>query len=258
MLLECCVNSAVSAMEAQRGGADRVELCENIADGGCTPSSGAILLARKYLKISLFVMIRPRGSDFLYSDTEFEIMQHDILVAKELGADGVVFGILTPDGRMDIHSMKKLMKLSRPMGITCHRAFDMTRDPFEALDDLMELGVDRVLTSGQAENALDGAPLIRNLIGLSHGRIVIMPGRGIKEHNLITVIRETGSTEYHMYLTNPVKSSMKFTREGICMGKPYLSEYEHIQVDATRVRKARELLDNFKTNTNDQPAENLS
>ncbi|MBN1198213.1 MAG: copper homeostasis protein CutC [Bacteroidales bacterium] len=233
-------------MEAQRGGADRVELCENMADGGCTPSAGTIQLARTYLKISLFVMIRPRGADFLYSDDEFEIMQQDILMAKKLGADGVVFGILTSDGRIDGRRMEELVKLSRPMGITCHRAFDMTRDPFEALDDLMALGVDRILTSGQAGNALEGAPLIRKLITQSKGRILLMPGRGIKEHNLTAVIRETGAVEFHLYLTNPVKSRMTFLREGLWMGNPDQSEFEHIQVDATRVAQAREILDNFK------------
>jgi copper homeostasis protein len=244
--LEACGNSAVSALEAQKGGADRVELCENMSEGGCTPSAGTILLARKHLTISLYVMIRPRGSDFLYSDEEFRIMQHDILTAKELGADGVVLGILTSEGRLDLPRMERLAKLARPMGITCHRAFDMTRDPYEALDDLIELGIDRVLTSGHAENALKGAPLIRKLINQSNGRIIIMPGRGVKEHTLIHMIRETGAEEYHMYLTRTVKSRMKFTREGLSMGDSNLPEYGYVQVDSQRVRKARELLDHYK------------
>jgi len=257
MILEACVNSALSALEAQKGGADRVELCENMADGGCTPSAGAIRSARKHLTIPMFVMIRPRGSDFLYSDDEFLIMQNDILTAKELGADGVVFGILTPDGRMDLHRMEQLVKLARPMGITCHRAFDMTRDPFEATNNLIELGIDRVLTSGQAENALKGASLIHRLIAQSKGRIIIMPGRGVKEDTLIPIIRETGAEEYHMYLTQTVRSGMKFIREGLSMGHPNLLEYTYIQVDSQRVRNARELLDQIKIKSHDEPIENF-
>ena len=140
MILEACVNSALSAIEAQKGGADRVELCENMADGGCTPSAGAIWFARQRLQIGLFVMIRPRGADFLYNHEEFEIMKEDVRMAKELRADGVVFGILNPDGTIDTEQMGQLAELARPMGITCHRAFDMTHDPFEALGDLIRLG----------------------------------------------------------------------------------------------------------------------
>ena len=243
MLLESCVNSAISAIEAQSGGADRVELCENMADGGCTPSAGTIILARKRLTIPIFVMIRPRGADFLYSEDEFEIMKQDIRIAKSLGADGVVFGILMPDGRIDIDRMKELTALSRPMGITCHRAFDMTRDPMEALDDLIEIGVDRVLTSGQADSALDGAKLIRRLIERARKKIIIMPGHGVKENNLMQVVQETGATEYHMYLTKQVIGSMTFIREDVKMGVPDQSEFEYVQVDEKRIRKAREILD---------------
>ena len=243
MLLESCVNSAISAIAAQKGGADRVELCENMADGGCTPSSGTILFAKKHLTIPIFVMIRPRGADFLYSEEEFEIMQSDILMAKKLGADGVVFGILMTDGRIDIDRMKELTALSRPMGITCHRAFDMTRDPMEALDDLIEIGVDRVLTSGQADSALDGAKLIRRLIERARKKIIIMPGHGVKENNLMQVVQETGATEYHMYLTKQVIGSMTFIREDVKMGVPDQSEFEYVQVDEKRIRKAREILD---------------
>jgi copper homeostasis protein len=184
MILEACVNSAISAIEAQKGGADRVELCENMMEGGCTPSAGAIQLARQHLTIRLFVMIRPRGADFCYSDEEFEIMKHDVLIARESGADGVVFGILQSDGTIDEDRMAQLSELARPMGITCHRAFDMTSDPFEAMETLISLGIDRILTSGQSDSALDGAPLIRNLIERAKGRIILMPGHGVKVHNL--------------------------------------------------------------------------
>ena len=245
MVLEVCVNSVVSAIEAQKGGADRVELCENMSDGGCTPSAGSILLAKKQLDIPVFVMIRPRGGDFNYSDIEFEIMKADIDMAKNLGAEGVVFGILSPDGRIDLDRMEELAHLSRPMGITCHRAFDMTRDPYEAIEDLIDLGIDRVLTSGQADSALEGAPLIQKLIEKARNRILIMPGHGVKEHNLHLVITATGAEEYHMYLNKQVQSEMNFVREDVKMGTPSLSEYEFSMTDESRVRAAKQILVNF-------------
>ena len=241
-LLEACVNSAVSAINAQAGGAQRVELCENMMEGGCTPSAGAIQFARQKLHIPIMVMIRPRGADFLYSDDEFEIMKHDIVMAKDLGADGVVFGILTPDGSIDVPRVRQLLELSRPMQVTCHRAFDMSADPYKALDDLISLGIDRVLTSGQSDCALTGAPLIRKLIAQAAGRIIIMPGHGIKEHNLEEAIRLTGASEFHMYLTKQVPGTMKFMREDVKMGKPDLSEYGHEAVDVKRIKQAREIM----------------
>jgi copper homeostasis protein len=246
MILEACVNSALSAIEAQKGGAGRVELCENMADGGCTPSAGAIRYAREHLRIGLFVMIRPRGADFCYTPEEFEIMQEDVRMAKELGADGVVFGILDPDGNIDCKRMGRLAELARPMGITCHRAFDMTRDPFQAMEDLIRLGIDRILTSGQSDSALAGAPLIRGLIRKAEGRILLMPGHGIREHNLEQVIRETGATEFHLYLTKNQPSGMNFRREGVRMGKPELSEYDSVIVDAERIRKANKIMQEYR------------
>ena len=245
MLLEACVNSAISAVEAMKGGADRVELCENMAEGGCTPSAGTVRYAVRHLRIPVFVMIRPRGADFLYNDAEFEIMKEDVAVAKASGAAGVVFGILTEDGRIDSGRMKELVRLARPMGITCHRAFDMTRDPLEALDTLIGLGIDRVLTSGQTDSALTGAPLIRDLIRHASGRIIIMPGHGIKEHNLEKVIRATGATEYHLYLPKKVRSSMKYVREEVKMGNPDLSEYDQTVIDHEKISLAKEIIRSF-------------
>jgi copper homeostasis protein len=246
MILEACVNSAISAMEAQAGSADRVELCGNMLEGGCTPSTGEIIFARQNLHIKLFVMIRPRGGDFCYTDAEFEIMKSDVLATKELGADGVVFGILQPDGSIDTERMKQLAGLARPMGITCHRAFDMTSDPVKAIEDLVTIGIDRVLTSGQNDSALDGAPLIKKLIGMAGNRIIIMPGHGIKEHNFREVIKETGAKEYHLYLTKQLPTGMTFTRQGVKMGKPDLSEYETTLVDRERIRFALEILAKYE------------
>jgi copper homeostasis protein len=194
----------------------------------------------------VFVMIRPRGADFHYSDGEFEIMRSDVMKAKEYGADGVVFGILRPDGTIDSERMETLVSLARPMGITCHRAFDMTRDPFEALEALIAIGIDRVLTSGQSDSALAGAPLIRRLIEKAAGRIIVMPGHGVKEHNLERVIRETGAGEYHLYLTKQVSTGMRFLREDVKMGKPDHSEYEATIVDSERINNAKEIIKNYK------------
>jgi len=239
MVIEACVNSAISAIEAQKGGAARVELCENLHDGGTTPSAGAILFARKNLLIGLFVMIRPRGGDFLYSDDEFEIMKEDIKVARELGADGVVFGILKPDGTIDLERMKTLVDLSRPMGITCHRAFDMTVDPFQAMEDLITLGIDRILTSGQQKTAPEGTALIAQLIRLSKGRIIIMPGSGVKEDNVAELIRTTGAMEVHVHLEKQQPSRMIFKQPGVYMGKPDQTEFEHTVTDWERIQKVR-------------------
>ena len=242
-ILEACVNSAISAIEAQEGGADRVELCENMSEGGCTPSSGTIRFARKRLKIPIMVMIRPRGADFLYTDHEFEIMKYDIQSAKDLGADGVVFGILKPDGNIDMKRMEKLIELARPMKVTCHRAFDMTADPHKALDDLIKLGVERVLTSGQADSAIHGAPLIRELIMQANKRIIILPGHGIKEFNIREAVHLTAASEFHVYLPKKHPSEMTFIRDGVKMGKADHSEYAHDVVDSGRIRKAKDVLE---------------
>jgi copper homeostasis protein len=242
MILEVCVNSAKSAFEAQKGGADRVELCENLHDGGTTPSAGAIRLAREKLHIRLFVMIRPRGGDFLYSEDEFRIMQHDIKVAKAEGADGVVFGILNPDGTIDRERMRMLAVLARPMGITCHRAFDMTHDPIKAMEDLIIMGFDRILTSGQRPTAPEGAYLISNLIASAAGRIIIMPGSGVKEHNIVELRAKTGATEFHIHLDKQEASGMVFRQTSVYMGKPDQSEFEHVLTDWKRIDNVRRLL----------------
>jgi|WetSurMetagenome_2_1015567.scaffolds.fasta_scaffold114359_2 copper homeostasis protein len=242
MVLEACVNSALSAVEAFKGGAHRVELCENLHDGGTTPSVGAIRYAREHIDIGLYVMIRPRGGDFLYSEAEFSIMKEDIRLARYLDADGVVFGMLNANGTVDRARTGELVRLARPMGVTFHRAFDMTADPFVAMEDLVSLGVDRILTSGQSDSALEGADLIRQLVDRSAGRIIIMPGHGIKEHNLAEAIAKTGASEFHLYLPKQVKSEMKFIREDVKMGKPDLSEYETTLIDAERIRTAAAIL----------------
>lgn len=232
-----CVNSALSAIEAMKGGARRVELCENMHDGGTTPSAGTIRLARKTLDISLFVMIRPRGGDFLYSDEEFEIMKEDIQVAKAAGADGVVFGILNAEGTIDTERMDTLVKLAHPMSITCHRAFDMTANPFVAMEELIRLRIGRILTSGQKPTALEGAGLIEQLIRQAQNRIIIMPGSGVREHNIKEILSLTGAREIHIHPDRAEPSRMIYRQSGVSMGKPGQSEYEHQITDCEMVAR---------------------
>ena len=160
-LIEVCAAHVQSAIAAQEGGAKRVELCDNLYEGGTTPGYAAIKVTREKLNIGINVMIRPRGSDFCYSDLEFEMMKEDIKVCKELGVDGVVFGILLPDGNVDIERTNILVELAKPMSITFHRAFDVTPDPFKALEDIIDLGIDRILTAGQKNTVPDGKQLIK-------------------------------------------------------------------------------------------------
>ena len=208
--IEICANSVFSAIEAEKGGAFRVELCENIPEGGCTPSAGAIVTARKQLSIRLNVIIRPRGGDFLYTEEEFEIMKQDILFCKEAGVDGVVFGILDPDGNVDIQRNIELVELARPMTTTFHRAFDVTRDPAMALEDIINTGFDTILTSGCAIKAMDGKQVIKDMVNRAAGRIDIMPGSGINKENIKEMADFTGATIFHLSARRPYPSQMKF------------------------------------------------
>jgi len=196
-LLEICVDSVDSAIAAQEGGADRVELCANLGDGGTTPSAGLIATARRHLRIGLHVLIRPRGGDFCYSAVEFESMKSDVAFAKNLGADGVVFGILKSDHTVDVERMRSLVDLARPLSVTFHRAFDVVTEPLRALEEIIALGIDRLLTSGQAETARAGLPLIAHLAQKAAGRIRIMPGGGVNAQNLPHLINTAGVSEIH-------------------------------------------------------------
>lgn len=195
--LEIIAFTIESCAIAQAAGAHRIELCDNPGDGGTTPSYGFIKAARAKLDIELYCMIRPRDGDFFYSDAEFEIMKSDIINAKQLGCDGVVIGLLNKDGSIDKERSKKLVELAYPMGVTFQRAFDRVNDPFKALEDVIETGCERILTSGLVPNCLDGAPLIAQLVQQAAGRIVIMPGSGLRSSNVIDVARITGATEFH-------------------------------------------------------------
>lgn len=242
--LEICIDSAHAAIAAEKGGAQRVELCDNLAEGGTTPSAGMIALTRQHINIGLHVLIRPRRGDFLYSDLEFEIMKHDIEVAKSLGADGVVIGILKADGTIDTDRTRQLMELARPLSVTFHRAFDLTPDPHQALDDLLQLGVPRLLTSGQQASAYKGAPLLRELVKQAGDQLIVMPGAGINEQNIKEIIAVTGAKEYHTSARSRFEGDMAFRREHLFMASAQpLSEYEHYTADAGKIaaiRKAAE------------------
>ena len=196
-VLEACVDSVESAAAAEAGGASRIELCDNLNEGGTTPSAAAIAACRNQLRIPLHVMIRPRGGDFCYSDVEFETMKRDIAAARQLGADGIVIGMLQSDATIDIERTRALIALARPLSVTFHRAFDVTRDPFAALESLIGLGVDRILTSGQAASVMEGLDLIAALAARANGRIVIMACGGIDERNAAHVVTQAGVRELH-------------------------------------------------------------
>jgi len=236
-LIEICVNSVESALRAQQGGADRVELCENLFEGGTTPSAGSIAVSRRHLTTAgLMVMIRPRGGDFLYSDVEFEIMRQDVRMAREMGADGIVLGLLTPDGHVDGPRTAELAALAGPLPVTFHRAFDMAADPFRALEDLAGLGIARILTSGRERSAFEGAALIAQLVRQAAGRIVLLPGGGIHERNAAAILAQTGATELHLSANSRRASGMTYRNPALHLGSAlYPPEYEITLTDAGKV-----------------------
>ena len=245
MKIEIVVYNIESALQAQKGGADRIELCDNPGEGGTTPSAGVIEIVRKKLSIEVYVMIRPRGGDFLYSEEEFASMKHDIQVCKQLGVDGVVFGILKADGTIDKDKCTELINLARPLRVTCHRAFDVTRDPMQALEDCIEIGFDRILTSGQKAKAIDGVELIAELVQKADGRISIMPGSGVNEETVGEIVSKTKAKEIHFSALTVRPSGMDFKNIAISgMGSAKETESSIRSVDPhviERIRKIAEI-----------------
>lgn len=238
-MIEVCANSAESSVAAEKGGAYRVELCAAIPEGGTTPSYGEMIITRKSIGIKMNVIIRPRAGDFLYSDMEFEAMKEDILAAKKAGADGVVFGCLTADGEIDMEKNRELMKCAEGMSTTFHRAFDVCRDPMKALEEIIELGFDRILTSGQKASAPQGAELIAKLVEKAAGRIVIMPGCGVNETNIKDLAAKTGAVEFHMSARENIPSGMQYRKEGVSMGgEVKIDEFMRPLTTARRVEKS--------------------
>jgi copper homeostasis protein len=242
MTIEIVVYNIGSALQAQAGGADRIELCDNPGEGGTTPALGTVETVRQNTTLDVFPMVRPRGGDFCYSNYEFYSMKRDIYHFQKASVDGIVFGILTPDGRIDKKRCKELIDKIRPLQATCHRAFDMTRDPFEALDDCIEVGFDRILTAGQKSKAIDGVDLIARLLQHAAGRIKIMPGSGVNENTVEQIVSTTGVQEIHFSATAMEKSAMAYVNPAIAgMGDDAGSEYLLRTVDAARVRHMRAL-----------------
>lgn len=236
-IIEICANSAQSCVEAEAGGAHRVELCAAIPEGGTTPSYGEIRMAQELTSnIDIHVIIRPRGGDFLYTAAEVETMLYDIEMAKMLKVNGVVFGCLTKEGDIDVPLMRRLIEASGALSVTCHRAFDVCREPFVALEQLVALGCDRILTSGQQPDAVQGIPLIKELVQRANGRIIIMPGCGVREDNIALIEAETGAKEFHTSARSIVQSRMEYRNENVPMGSiPVSSEFETIQTDRKKV-----------------------
>jgi copper homeostasis protein len=228
-------------LRAQEAGADRIELCASPGEGGTTPSYGMIEIVRQNVSIDLFVMIRPRGGDFFYSSYEFHIMKRDISQCQKLSVDGIVLGILTPEGTIDKKRCKELIDKARPLKVTCHRAFDMTRDPMEALEDCIEAGFDRILTSGHRAQAILGVDLIGELIRKANGRIAIMPGSGVNETNAFEIVSKTGATEIHTAAVSSRESDMTYRNQAIAgMGSDEGSEYKLRTVSAERIKEIRQ------------------
>lgn len=225
--LEVCANSVTSALAAQEGGAVRVELCENLAEGGTTPSQGQILLTRKLLHIQVNVLIRPRSGDFLYTDLEFEVIKADVRNCIEAGCDGVVIGILKANGTVDKERCLELVRMAKQFGlnVTFHRAFDMCADLFQSLEDVIEIGCDRILTSGGKSTAMEGVNIIRHLVEKANGRIAIMPGSGINDHNVADLVHFTGVTEVHTSARIRVPGKMEYKNDHILLSNGFTDEF---------------------------------
>lgn len=231
---EICANSVASCIAAQEGGADRVELCAGIPEGGTTPSFGMIWNAKESIDIALNVIIRPRGGDFLYNESELAEMLFDISAAKELGVDGLVFGCLNADGSVDMENMTLLMEAAGDTPVTFHRAFDHTADPFNALEDIISLGCKRILTSGCRPTALEGADMLSKLVEAAGDRIIIMPGCGVNESNIEEIARLSGAREFHFSAREPVESGMVFRNPQVAMGNED-DPYGTLQTTSRRV-----------------------
>ena len=235
LLLEIAANSLASALAAQAGGADRVELCENLGEGGATPSYGTLALARERLRIPLYVLIRPRGGDFVYSPDEWEVMRRDVELCARLGCDGVVIGALDAAGNVDMAGCRVLAEAAGTMGITFHRAFDCVADRAAALEDVVALGCQRILTSGGADDALRGAAVIAADIARANGRLALMAGAGLTVGNIADVVRVSGVREVH--------ASAKVLQPGEGRDGPSGLEKAYWRSDSARVRQLRQRLD---------------
>jgi len=236
MLLEICVFNTATAVAAEQAGADRIELCENYANGGTTPSYGYLKTVREKIGIPVFPMIRPRGGDYFHTQDEIDIIRKDILLCKELGFDGVVFGLLNQDGTIDQENTARLVEAAYPLDVTFHRAFDRCKNPLEALETLIQCGCTRVLTSGQYPKVTEGLALVKTLVEQSNDRIIIMPGSGLNSSNVQDIIDTTGVTEVHTSARIRVPSTTEFRN-------PLMPEDFDIDfVDANEIKKIKSII----------------
>jgi copper homeostasis protein len=243
VLLEICCGSLDDALEAEGGGADRVELCSALFLGGLTPSFGTIIEAKARLNIPIMVMIRPRGGGFCYTKAEMAVMEQDTVLAVERGADGIVFGILNQDGTIDLDRSKRILKLVGGRQAVFHRAFDVTPDPLKSLDQLVDLGVTRILTSGQEDTGPEGAPLIKRLIDYAGDRIEILPGGGIKPHNLQQMVQFTGCKQVHLAAFGVERDPSTQARPLVTFGGAlHLPEDQYNVTDRSLVRRIAQML----------------
>lgn len=244
-ILESCVDSVESALAAAKGGADRLELCANLIIGGTTPSPALFEEIRKVSTIRMHALIRPRFGDFCYTDYEFAIIRREVAMYREMGAEGVVIGCLNPDGSLNMEQMETLMKEAGGMSVTLHRAFDVCRDPFEALDQAKKLGIHTILTSGQKNSASAGRDLLKELTERAGDAIDIMAGGGVNAQVIRELAPYTGAHVFHMSGKITLDSRMEYRREGVNMGLPSLSEFEIWRTKAENIRAAREVLDSL-------------
>jgi len=239
--LEVCANSVQSAINAQIAGAKRIELCENLFIGGTTPSYGCIKTTRERVDIAINILIRPRIGDFLYSDIEFEQIKNDILVAKQLGVNGIVCGILLPNGEVDTERTDELVELSKPLTFTFHRAFDFTPDPYKALEDIIKTGATHILTSGQKNKAADSVDLLCELVKKAANRVAIMPGSGINADTIKRIVN-TGANEFHMSGVKDVESKMIYRKENLTLNGNSLPDYINQISDVESIKMVVEYL----------------
>jgi copper homeostasis protein len=234
--LEICVFNTATAIAAAEAGADRIELCENYANGGTTPSYGYLKTTREKVSIPIFPMIRPRGGDYFHRPEEIEIIEKDIALCKELGFDGVVFGLLNRDGSIDRENTARLVELAYPLDVTFHRAFDRCKNPLEALETIIACGCTRILTSGQYPKAPDGKALIKELVDLADDRIIIMPGSGINSNNLAEMMAYTGAKEFHTSARIMRSSPTEY------MNPLIPEDFSQDFTDADEIRKLKQIL----------------
>lgn len=229
MLLEVCAFSFQSCLIAEKAGAARVELCDNPLEGGTTPGYGTIKQAREKISIGLYPIIRPRGGNFLYDADEMAIIKHDILLCKQLGCDGISTGVQLQNGEIDTARLSQIVEWAYPMGVTCHRVFDATPDPFKALEDIIASGCERILTSGQKSTAPEGIELLAKLVQQADGRIIIMPGAGVRSANIEQLINETGATEFHTSARITAPENVTYHNPAVAgTGHLYLANEEEI------------------------------